>query len=61
MLPLIGASMYDAGRTRENDTGCCCDSCGRDSETCGMSWIRCENDLADVSADAMFEAQREAA
>jgi len=56
---MIGASMHDAARTRENEQGCCCDGCDEDPCTCGKSWLACEEALIEASADAAADAWRD--
>jgi len=61
MLPSIGASMHDAGRTRENEGLCICEGCDNCPEVCGENAEDCIGQMREAAAEAMFDAWREAA
>jgi hypothetical protein len=57
---MIGASMGDAARTREDEGPCICDNCPlADLQECNKTAAICEGELAEQAADEWREAVRD--
>lgn len=58
MIPENGASMHDAGRTRENEPGGICDCCN-EPDDCQRNPRHCEELATEDWGERQFEARRD--